>query len=223
LDGELAISAAANVADAVATLSHLTAESARRLPWKNGRGVTQELAIWPENAAFERGDFEWRISRATVGEDGPFSLFPGFERVLVVSHGADLVLSHGEHAPGRRVRPLEPYRFSGDWHTSAQLVDGPVSDFNVLGRRGRWRIDVQTLELGRRRAREALELGHAFAHVLTGRAVARVTGAEEACDLDAGESAWIRDLRAGDELDLGGRSDDCVALLVRIAAAAPPR
>ena len=77
------------------TLVHLTAADVRRVPWKNGRGVTEELLVLPDSATFARGDFDVRISKATVSEPGPFSSFPGFDRVLVVTAGAGLRLAHG--------------------------------------------------------------------------------------------------------------------------------
>ena len=194
----------------------LTERDSRRVPWRNGRGVTEELALWPDGSAFERGDFGWRISKAAVEEAGPFSVFPGFGRVLVVTAGAGLELAHGASAPRARVRPLEPYRFDGGWTTSAELAGGPVADFNVLARRGEWSADVQCLRLGRRRAREALAAGHAFVHVLAGSVHARVTGEEQPFALGPRESLWARELRGGDEVELVGGSDDCVVLLARI-------
>ena len=41
---------------------------ARVLPWKNGRGTTTELALWPADARFERGEFDWRLSIAPVDD-----------------------------------------------------------------------------------------------------------------------------------------------------------
>ncbi len=196
---------------------HLTPADARRLPWKNGRGVTTELALWPTGTTLERGDFEWRISRAAVDEPGPFSSFPGFERILVVTGGEGLVLAHGGPATRARLRRLEPYRFSGDAPTTAELQQGRVEDFNVLVRRDRFQADVQAARLGRRRMREPLPRGHAFLHVSAGRAVARLTGEEESFSLGPGESLWARQLQGGEELDLVGGADDAVLLLVRLA------
>ena len=127
---------------------HLRPEDARRVPWKNGRGFTDELALWPRGASFEKGDFLWRISKAAVDEPGPFSSFPGFERVLVVTQGAGLVLEHGAAAPRARVERLVPYRFQGEWSTSAELISGRVEDFNVLTRRGAVRAEVEVLPAG---------------------------------------------------------------------------
>ncbi len=67
-----------------------TPADSRRVPWRNGRGVTEEIAIWPGGASFENGDFDGRISKAGVTEPGPFSEFLGFDRVLVVTSGAGL-------------------------------------------------------------------------------------------------------------------------------------
>jgi hypothetical protein len=199
---------------------HLQPSDARLVPWKNGRGVTRELALWPESARFERGDFDWRLSSAPVNEEGPFSLFPGVERILVVTEGAGLVLSHGEQAPRARLRRLQPYSFAGDWPTTAELPYGPVADFNVMLRAGRARASVSVLALGGRRVREALARGHAFVHVLAGTLSARVTGEEEPFELAEQESLWLRGLKGGEELDLVGRTRACELLVVGLAPAA---
>ena len=44
-------------------------------PWKNGGGVTREIAKGA--AAGPDDDWGWRISIAEVERDGPFSTFPG--------------------------------------------------------------------------------------------------------------------------------------------------
>jgi environmental stress-induced protein Ves len=195
---------------------HLRAEDARSVPWRNGRGVTDELAVWPLAASFERGDFAWRIARAPVVEPGPFSAFPGFERVLIVTEGRGLVLAHGADAPRARLRPLEPYRFAGDWATDAALPDGPVRDLNVLVRRGRAAVDAEVLRLGARAARVGVGPGHAFVHALGGRIDARVTEEEDGFALAPAESLWARGLVPGDELDLAGRDAGSVAVLFRL-------
>lgn len=196
-------------------VTQLGPADARRVRWKNGRGVTDELALWPEAADFEEGRFAWRISKAKVAGDGPFSAFPGCDRILLVTRGDGLVLTHPERGKGRRLRALEPYRFSGDERTEAELAAGPVQDFNVIVSRELASADVEVLRLARRHALLELSPDHGFLHVLSGSLSARVTGEEEPFALSAGESLWIRGARE-EELDLSGRGDDCVALLVRI-------
>jgi environmental stress-induced protein Ves len=198
---------------------HLTPSDARRLPWKNNRGFTHELALWPAHASFERNDFDWRISKASISEAGPFSSFDGFDRVLVITNTNGLTLEHGRHAPRARIRPLEPYKFSGDWPTTAELTNGRVDDFNVLTRRGCFAAEVQVLKLAHRRVREPLDSAHALVHVLHGAASARITGEEAPFDLAPGESLLATELNTRDELDIAGASDDTLALLVRITTA----
>jgi len=192
-----------------------TAAMSRRVPWKNGGGVTDELAVWPSGSSFERGDFDGRISRARVEEDGAFSMFPGFERILVVTAGAGMVLTHGD---GRRarVRALEPYRFDGTLETRAELTAGPVADFNVFTRRGVIRADVEALRLGQRRMRASVGPGDAFVHVITGAARVRVPREEEPLELAAEESVWARGLTVEEEFEVAGLERDAVVLVVRI-------
>lgn len=197
---------------------HQKGADSRRVPWRNGRGTTEELAIWPAGATLERGDFDWRISKARVEEAGPFSAFPGFERTLVVTDGAGLVLHHGDGAPRSRVRPLEPCRFAGEWPTRAELVAGPVADFNVFARRGTVRAEAVITRVGARRIRESAGPGHAFLHVLAGAATVRVPREEEPFELDAGDSLWARELGGEEELEIAGRSPATVVALVLVAA-----
>ncbi|MEQ1894275.1 MAG: HutD family protein [Planctomycetota bacterium] len=195
----------------------LTPDDARIVPWKNGRGTTREFALWPEAASFERGDYDWRLSAAEVAAGGPFSAFAGFERILTVTKGAGLMLAHESDAPRARLRRFEPYRFSGDWATSAELVGGPVTDFNVIYRRTRVRADVQALALAARTLREPLGGPHVFVHVLAGACTARVTGEEDAYELAAGTSLWLCERRTGEELVLAGSGRASEALIVTLA------
>jgi len=198
-----------------------TPADSRLVPWRNGRGTTRELALWPARARFELLDFDWRISCAPVEEPGPFSSVPGLERILVVTTGAGFVLTHGDAAPRARLRRLEPYRFSGDWPTVAELPYGPIEDFNVLFRPERVRASVEPLALGARRVRETLGSGQVFLHVLQGVLGARVTGEEEGFTLEAGCSLWLRGLAGGEELELVGREPSLECLLVGLEAARP--
>jgi len=197
----------------------LTPDDARVVPWKNGRGTTRELALWPAGGSFERDDWDWRLSAAEVDAAGPFSSFPGCERILTVTRGDGLLLAHGPAAPRARLRRFEPYRFSGDWATAAELVGGPVADFNVIYRRARVRAEVQALALAARTLRETLAGPHVFAHVLAGACTARVTGEEDAYELAAGCSLWLSERRGGEELVLSGSGRASEVLIVTLGPA----
>lgn len=200
----------------------LLAADVRRVPWRNGRGFTDELALAPDGASFERGDFHWRVSRAAIDSNGPFSSFEGFERVLVPLDGEGLWLDHGTRAPRARLRTGEPYRFSGSWPTTAELVGGPVRDFNVVYRPEHASAQVEVLRLGRRRARLAAEATTVLLHVPEGALSARVTGEEQAFELPSGATLIARALLPGDELDLVGSADATRALLVRFGPGKRP-
>ncbi|MEV6583138.1 HutD family protein [Streptomyces sp. NPDC051582] len=104
--------------------------------WKNGGGVTREIAAWPEGSAL--ADFGWRISLAEVASDGPFSAFPGVDRILTLAEGAgmDLTVAGARRLVDERYAPQE---FPGDAPTDCLLLDGPVVNFNVMYRRDRVR------------------------------------------------------------------------------------
>lgn len=103
-------------------------------PWRNGGGVTREIAVWPEGAASDA--FDWRISLADVAADGPFSAFPGVHRTLTVveGEGMDLIVGGEHHIVDE---PYWPYDFPGDLQTVGHLLGGPVVNFNVMYRRYR--------------------------------------------------------------------------------------
>lgn len=105
---------------------HLSSADYIKQPWKNGRGTTTEL--W----RLEReGTLLVRLSRASVVEDGPFSLFPGVERNLTVLSGPGFRLT----GPGIDLRcdPLVPVAFPGDVEVRAtETLGQPSDDFNVM-------------------------------------------------------------------------------------------
>jgi uncharacterized protein len=94
-------------------------------PWKNGGGVTHEVA----RAEGPKG-WLWRLSIAEVASDGPFSRFEGLTRILTVISGAGLDL----HLPDQvlAARPLQPTVFSGDTPVESRMLAGPIRDFNVI-------------------------------------------------------------------------------------------
>ena len=114
-------------------------------PWKNGGGVTREVAVWPPGASFD--DFDWRISLARVEAAGPFSAFPGIDRTLAVIEGA-LTLSMADGTVVTVDPKSDPVRFAGETSMVAGTPAGPVTDFNVMSRRGRAVATVDRLTDG---------------------------------------------------------------------------
>jgi environmental stress-induced protein Ves len=122
----------------------LRAANHRRMPWKNGGGVTTEIAVFPESAGLD--DFGWRISMAAVASDGPFSLFPGIDRTLAILEGEGIMLDIEGKPPVTLTGGSQPVMFSADRPTSARLVSGPIVDLNVMTRRGQFAHKVMRLE-----------------------------------------------------------------------------
>ena len=89
----------------------IRAADCRVMPWKNGRGSTTELAVEPEGAPLD--GFDWRVSIAELRGSGPFSTFPGYDRIIVQLDGPSMTLTHGSDPPVA-LGHLVPHAFSGD-------------------------------------------------------------------------------------------------------------
>ena len=118
----------------------------KTMPWKNGGGVTTEIAIFPPEAGL--ADFDWRVSMATVAEDGPFSVFTDIDRTLSIIEGAGMELSVAAHSAVVLDQQSDPFAFAGDAVTSAILTAGPIVDLNVMARRGRIAATVRRVHAG---------------------------------------------------------------------------
>ena len=104
------------------------------VPWRNGGGVTRELAVSPAH-----GDWHWRMSVAEVEASGPFSRFDGIDRWFAVLEGAGVLLdvqSEVKREVHRITQASAPVYFDGGATTDCSLVDGRTEDFNLMVRRG---------------------------------------------------------------------------------------
>ncbi len=111
------------------------------MPWKNGKGETVEIAVFPPGASMDA--FEWRISMASVANDGAFSLFPEIDRTLSILSGHGMSLTIDAAAPVLLTMESDPLRFAADVPVDATLVDGAITDLNVMTRRGRFAHSVE--------------------------------------------------------------------------------
>ncbi len=107
-------------------------------PWRNGGGLTHELATWPTT-----DEWRWRVSVARIDQDGPFSAFPGVERWFAVLEGGGVALQWPER---RQVLHAHepPLAFAGEPACEAQLLAGPTLDFNLMARGLRGGLQRQT-------------------------------------------------------------------------------
>lgn len=117
------------------------------VPWKNGGGTTRNIAkgMLADHAV-------WTISRADVGQDGPFSDFCGMMRVLTVVSGGEMTLKSPTSSLAAKL--WKPVRFDGALKIQSRLTGDPLTDLNlmfdpaqcdgdVVTRRGPFKLDVK--------------------------------------------------------------------------------
>ncbi len=134
-------------------------------PWKNGGGVTRVLKIYPPSSDLDTfvwrvsmADVSQVISfinhhhhptttitititittiiTLSVSKDGPFSLFPGVDRTLVLLKGSGMVLDEVTNNSTVNFKTLETplaiVNFVGETPLHAHLINGPTRDFNLM-------------------------------------------------------------------------------------------
>lgn len=110
------------------TIQTYTLKDFIQMPWKNGTDVTTELFALNDP---KDNSLLFRLSMASVTSDGPFSNYPGIDRILFLLKGkgfylesSQTTLSLGLHTP--------PHSFSGEESINCILLDGPCVDFNIM-------------------------------------------------------------------------------------------
>lgn len=106
--------------------------------WRNGGGITHELATWPEPQAWR-----WRASVARIDRDGDFSAFDGVQRGFAVLTGEGVTLTWPTHHLSLTPES-PPVSFAGAPACHARLHGGPTMDFNLMTRGMRAELIQQT-------------------------------------------------------------------------------
>ena len=98
--------------------------------WKNGLGVTREIGLASSDT--RDAGFRFRVSRALIDAQAPFSTFPGVRRWLVLARGGALELRfNGE--PTRQLERIGDHcAFHGEDVVEGVPLDGPSEDFNLM-------------------------------------------------------------------------------------------
>lgn len=91
-------------------------------------GTTTELAIFPTTAHYQKFNFTFRMSYATVEvESSTFTFMPGVTRHLMILKGR-LEIDHTNRYK-KTIEVFDSDIFSGEWPTTAK---GRVTDFNLM-------------------------------------------------------------------------------------------
>jgi len=114
----------------------------RAVAWKNGLGITQELASGGDNIDI----FDWRLSMAPVINNGEFSDFEHYDRTLILITGNGLTLDHDSGQQDTLNQRFDMAHFNGGWKTNAKLHDGDILDFNVMTRQDKCRSKVTAFD-----------------------------------------------------------------------------
>lgn len=111
------------------------------MPWKNGKGETTELAI---NKGASLTQFDWRISIASVVENGVFSDFSGYQRNLVLIEGNGIELCHDQVKTDKLTTLLEYATFNGASSTVGYLPHEAIKDFNIITNEEKYDVSITT-------------------------------------------------------------------------------
>ena len=167
-------------------LVRLDPNTYRRTPWKNGGGITIDIAdaYAPGAVPGSWVGMLWRLGRTEIVAPGPFSDLSGYDRILTVIGGRGLTL---EIAGGIALdvrEPFRPVRFRGEDRIVSRLEAGPVAVLNLIADRAHT-IDVAILSGG---AARDLDAATTIVYALEDGAVA--VGPEE-CPLVADHALRI--------------------------------
>lgn len=112
----------------------LTGNDFKLVPWKNGQGFTYE--ILRINDPINSENFILRFSRAKITQDGPFSHFPGIDRILVLLKGNGVTLE----SKSNNIELKSKYAFHtfpGEEEIHCRLINNECEDFNIMIKRGK--------------------------------------------------------------------------------------
>jgi hypothetical protein len=91
------------------------------------------------------------VTRALVERPGKFASFPGIDRSLTILSGKGLDLTVEGQTQIHLSAGISPFHFPGDIMIDSVPKDGvPVTDFNVMTRRGRFRSCVMRSRISSR-------------------------------------------------------------------------
>jgi len=182
----------------------------RQMPWKNGLGITREVISRPASDGSD--GFDWRISLATVGASGPFSIFPEIDRTIAVLQGDGMQLTVDGKREVRLLVASPPFAFSGDAEVQADCLGGETLDLNVMSRRGR--VVHRMTKIGVSAAQTLSVSGDTVAIVFRGDAVVKIDSMRS----DVGLGDVLIGEQMPFELAIEPLAADCALYVIEVAS-----
>lgn len=109
-------------------IHHIKSSELKTATWAGG--TTTQLDIRPSTAEYQKFNFDFRVSFATVEiEESTFTFMPGVTRHLMILNG-DLHIDHIDRYQ-KDLKKFDVDVFNGEWPTKAK---GKVKDFNLMTR-----------------------------------------------------------------------------------------
>ncbi len=159
----------------------IRARDYREQPWKNGGGLTREIAV----AFSDDRDKSvlWRVSLATIDRDGPFSEYRGYDRTIVALDAAPVELD----VDGKSIvlERWQPHEFRGEARVACRLRGGAARDLNAMTLRDAFVHDVEIVTSRQRFVLEDDEI--AFVYAIDGAAEVENTPCA------AGDTIWLQE------------------------------
>jgi len=164
----------------------IRASDYREQPWKNGGGLTREIAVAFADDASKR--VLWRVSLATIDRDGPFSEFRGYDRTIVALDadpvelevdGTSVLLERGQ-----------AHEFRGEARVACRLRGTATRDLNAMTLRNAFVHDVEIVTSAQRFVLDEDEI--AFVYAIEGDT------AVENTPCAAGDTIWLQEADAID-------------------------
>jgi environmental stress-induced protein Ves len=160
-------------------LRHITKASFVKGTWRNGRGVSRDIA---SDQPFGADEFGWRFAVAEIAASGPFSHYGAVDRVftLIEGGGVDLEFEGGKTLAVHRC--FVPHYFPCDVPTHCTLRGGTAKALNLFTTRGVYQAGATVVDVS------------GLAHVLEGASLLYVLQGEIQCNdtrLAQGDAAQI--------------------------------
>ena len=116
-------------------------------------GTTSDILVQPADAHLDPQTPLLRIATATIERDASYSHFPGYDRLHLPIMGNGLRLYFQAPGATTELPRFCTTTFAGDRPLRVELIDGPVTAFNLIVRRG---VEVGATVIQVQGARQAL-------------------------------------------------------------------